>query len=188
MSNQTPLSPIAESAAATTDFRNPEGFHVFYENTAGSLAQFLRRRCNGNEDEALELVQETFIQAWLGREKFQGRSSASTWVFGIAINLWRKKCRQRKFAALNDEIEVASSAQSPDNELSDRELALLIAQSVANLPADWREVFRLVRQEGLSYSQAAEQLHVTENTVRMRLHRATLQLAQELEEYRHYFR
>lgn len=172
--------------SVTTDTPITEAtFCAVYTEAAGALLAFLRSRCR-SEEEAAELTQEAFCQAWIKRANYSGRSSLKTWIFAIGLNVWRQQCRKRKFAALDEPaLEAVAAPQEPQYPgLEQEEIRLVVASAISSLPAEWREAFQLVRVEELSYIAAAAKAGITVEALRMRLYRATQKLAQELQAYK----
>ena len=93
----------------------------------------LFRRCRqlvGNEDDARELMQEAFFQFWKGRDRFEGRSAAFTYLYRIATNLSIDRLRRRRTAGVQVDVERADTAgkghQGPEKQtLAAQELAEL---------------------------------------------------------------
>jgi RNA polymerase sigma-70 factor (ECF subfamily) len=122
----------------------------------------------GNLADAEDLVQETFVAALTSR--FRGESSARTWLVQILVRrsaLLRRKRRHERGTPLAGESERTSPATTAG---SDAKLDL--AQMLAGLSPDQREVIVLRELEGMTYEQMAETLHVPRGTVESRLHRA----------------
>lgn len=146
-------------------------------------------------DLAEDAAQETFLTAQRKLKSFQGASSLSTWLFGIAHNHCRNLARKRKtemlgawvslegFDAasdphLNGVVDRGGSGPHFESQLIDRE-ALRVALS--SLSADHREVVVLHEVDGLTYEEAAEVIGVPVGTVKSRLHHAFLKLRDALQ-------
>ena len=102
-------------------------------------------RMTGNREDALDLAQETFLNAWRGLSSFQGNSSFSTWVYRLASNacidfLRKRKRRQQGESphSLDDEEaplpEPADPRGSPEEELERRELRRAVERGLQALP------------------------------------------------------
>jgi len=154
-----------------------EAFCRLYDRYAGPLQGYLQR-LSGQADLAADLTQEAFLRAYTARERFRGQSSFRTWVYRIAINLYRD--HQRKDARLisseHVNAESQDSAPGPAETARRNEEAEQVRRAVAALREDWREAVLLVRLEGMSYAAAAAVLETTVETVRMRVHRGHLAL------------
>jgi len=138
--------------------------------------RFLLKRLN-NPDDASELTQETFCQAFRLRHSFRGEAQVSSWLLGIALNLARNfvtRTPTRRFAHLSDDAlaDMADDEADPERITTARRLALRLAAALEDLSEEMRDAFTLVCLEGLSYEQAAQILAVPIGTVRSRLSRA----------------
>lgn len=115
-----------------------------------------------------EIVQETFLRAWVHRDKLAQLDEPGAWLFRIASNLALTHLRN----AANEAIKHAgfSNSSSTIDELTDeldkKEMAHLVEQAISQLPAKRQTVFRLSKQEGLTYQQIADQLNISSNTVK----------------------
>lgn len=154
---------------------------------AGALAVFseLVRRHAGrvhravrsilrDDAEVEDAVQQTFLQAFVALARFEGASSFSTWLTRIALNEAMGRVR-RRWAVIDSAFDpdaAASPVPGPEREAAAREALALVRRAVHRLPPGHREVFRLRHVEGLSTTQAAARLGITESAVKIRLHRA----------------
>ena len=143
--------------------------------------------------DAEEAVQAGYLNAFAAIDRFEGRSSLSTWLTRIVINeaLGRLRVRRRRRDQLESEgvsliesyrerMAQASATPPPDVSVAREQLRLLIERAVADLPDNFRSVFVLREIEGLSVEETAEALGVAAATVKTRLHRARAKLQQAL--------
>jgi RNA polymerase sigma-70 factor (ECF subfamily) len=147
-----------------------------------------------NQQDAEDILQETFIKAYKALPHFEGRSSLSTWLYRIATNealmfLRRKYPDQISIEQPSDEdeeqapFEVVDWCCLPEGELMSAEARANLEQSVEALPQSLRVVFLLRDVEGLSTRDAAEILDLSETAVKTRLSRARLRLRELLSAY-----
>jgi RNA polymerase sigma-70 factor (ECF subfamily) len=143
--------------------------------------------------EAEEAVQAGYLSAFSALDKFEGRSSLSTWLTRIVINeaLGRLRTQRRRREQLESEgvtlmesyrerLAQASAEPAPDVTVAREQLRSLIEKAVAGLSDNFRSVFVLREIEGLSIEDTAEALGIPPATVKTRLHRARAKLQQAL--------
>lgn len=149
----------------------------------------LCRRMLADPDEAADATQEVFVRVMRSVLGFRGESAFGTWLHRVTVNVCLTALRKRSkaraaglvaggtpFALPGDDVDVVATGASP-SELA--ETADLVARSEAalgQLPEDARAVVVLRDIEGLSTKEVAELLGVTENVVKVRLHRAHARL------------
>lgn len=136
-----------------------------------------------------DLMQETFIAAYLNLEKFKQHSSFKTWVVKIMLHqCFHKKKRlnfkNEKTADTNNEniIPLFEKQQSSDGfkKIIDSELSHIIGEAIIHIPFDYRVVFLLRELNGMSTAETAESLLISEANVKIRLNRARRMLRKEL--------
>ncbi len=158
-----------------------------YEEHAPQLLNYLTRTANGNEADGHDLLQETMLKAWKARSNFKGKCSVKSWLFTIGINHFREKIRRKKLVHFSAELpEVIAPERSTPESYYQHDLRTRIDEEISQLPADQQEVFNLIRNIGMSYKEAAAELGITVDTVRMRLHRANTRLAYRLQDLKDY--
>ena len=144
-------------------------------------------RMTGDREDALDLAQETFFNAWRGLSSFQGNSSFSTWVYRLASNacidfLRKRKRRQQGESphSLDDEeagwAEPADWEQDPHRKLEQSERGRALARGLERLPEYQRRPLVLRELSGLSYQEIAQALDLDLGTVKSRIARARLAL------------
>jgi RNA polymerase sigma-70 factor (ECF subfamily) len=152
----------------------------------GALVERYQRRVVGvafavvhNQDDAIELAQETFVRAFENISKFESRSSFSTWLYRIAANLAidfrRREGRHtilRGEDAENEIQRLPSTRGDSFVEVSRGELSERISGALKELTPEHRAVILLREVEGLSYDEISEVLQVPRGTVMSRLHYA----------------
>lgn len=136
------------------------------------------RRLSGDDEEAADLTQKTFFKAWTSLASYEGRSSFSTWIHGIAHHVFLDWVRQRKpseFAADEWWSNCASDLPNPFENAAERDLAERLYSMVDRLDADSKHAIHLHYFQGLSLSETAEVLNMALSTLKYRLH-GTVQL------------
>jgi RNA polymerase sigma-70 factor (ECF subfamily) len=150
---------------------------------------FRHTRYLAGEHAAVEdLVQEVFARALVSLREFDGRSSFSTWLHGIAVNVvrnhWRRntntKTAHERLRAIHEVRDAAGSAEVDRTHLA-RERAKIVYAVLAEMPEHLREAFVLRDLEGLPPAEAAAQLGISPGNLAVRATRARQRLRAELE-------
>jgi RNA polymerase sigma-70 factor (ECF subfamily) len=149
----------------------------------------------GDAQDAEDVLQNTFLKAMQSIDKFEGRSSLSTWLYRIAVNEALMLLRRQKpviSVAMDyegDEAETQRPTQFtdwcclPEDELLSMESKEFLDRAIQKLPEKLRVVFLLRDIEGLSIRETSESLGITETAVKTRLLRARLNLREQLSVY-----
>jgi RNA polymerase sigma-70 factor, ECF subfamily len=151
---------------------DPGAFDEFYAAFGDRVYRFCYR-LTGRRSDAEDLTQEAFLAAYQGIERFEGRSSLTTWLYRIALYRWH---RTRLPEAENEVTELGDMVATPANLERDGLTRMSLERGLACLPDDLREAFLLVKAEGLKYREAAEALGAPQGTVQWRVHEATARL------------
>ena len=155
-------------------------------------------RMVGNTEDAMDLSQETFLNAWKGLSSFNGDSAFSTWLYRLASNvcldfLRSKKRRQDTLGtplSLDDEDAPptpADPALKPDEHLERKERSLALYRALAELPEHHSQILILRELSGLSYQEISSTLELDLGTVKSRLTRARFALKKVLMEDGNFF-
>ena len=142
-----------------------------------------------NDGEAEDVMQDAYVRAYEHLGQFAGKARFSTWLTRIAVHeaLARHR-RQDRYQELEPMSEregdpmdrFASSMPNPEQQASNAEIRRLLEEAVERLPDSYRIVFMLRDVEEMSTSDAAEALEITEENVKIRLHRARVLLRKRL--------
>jgi RNA polymerase sigma-70 factor, ECF subfamily len=140
----------------------------------------------GNCEDARDIVQEAFVQAFVKLDSFRGSSAFYTWLYRIAFNIsagWRRKHRPVGSLDRNREelgMEPTDNGDSPLEKLERQERCGQVRRALRQLSDEHRKILVLREIEGCEYESIAEILDLPIGTVRSRLHRARMQLRDEL--------
>jgi RNA polymerase sigma-70 factor (ECF subfamily) len=139
-----------------------------------------------SDDEAEDVMQEAYVNAYAHLSSFAGRAQFSTWLVRIAVNeAFARIRRHKKLADWNDSeaevLDMPTQTRGPEEIASDSELRGILESVVDTLPEGFRTVFVLRAVEQMSVSETAEILGIPEDTVKTRLHRARGLLQASLE-------
>ncbi len=138
-----------------------------------------------NNEDAEDLLQETFIKAFQKIDTFKGKSSFYTWIYRIGVNIALGKLRKQS------RMKISYSIQEPDFEnlhgldmsdwpeyietkVTDDEFKIALKVGLDDLDEKYRSVFVLRDLEGMSTAKTAEMLELSESNVKVRLMRARL--------------
>lgn len=154
------------------------------------LFEFLMRRYNTrifravraivrNDDEAEDVMQEAYVNAYAHLGDFEGRARLSTWLTRIAVHEAIARARRgKRWTSFDDDTEHPTMAtlphpsRDPEKAAADRELLGVLEEAIDTLPGSFRAVFVLRVVEGMSLAETAEALDVPEETIKTRLFRA----------------
>lgn len=168
-----------------------EAFGRLLEENQDRVYSLALRMVNNPED-AADLTQEAFLSAWRGLESFHGEAAFSTWLYRLTSNLCIDFLRRekRKRAAgpvfyLDDTeeevpLELPDYGAEPHRKLEQTEVRQQIAQGMAALSPEHRQILSLREISGLSYQEIADILAVEEGTVKSRIARARTALRKKL--------
>ena len=133
-----------------------------------------------NQDDAMEITQETFYQAIRSIDRFDGSCKVSTWLCAIAKNLYLGYLR--KNPAHEDVTETEIAVDSTESIVMGAEGQLDLLKKLHDLPEPYREVMYLRIFGGLSFAETAEVLGKSENWARVTFYRGKEKLRKEMED------
>ncbi len=159
------------------------GFSKFYEEYEQPLYRFLLALSRDGHM-AEELTQETFYQAFLHIDRFEGRCSVFAWLCQIGKNAYFKECRRkRREVSVQDMPEGASpSGGDPAEALAEREQAERLRWHLAHLPPPYLDVFTLRVYGARSFHEISQLYGKTESWARVTYYRAKEKLLDALEQ------
>ena len=142
----------------------------------------------GSCEEAEDVVQDAFVQAFVKLGTFQRASAFYTWLYRIAFNLAVSRKRRRRPERSVDEVrdltgdEPVDDGEAPGDRLEHHESAEQVQAALERVSDEHRAILVLREMEGFCYEKIAEVLDLPVGTVRSRLHRARMALRVELKE------
>jgi RNA polymerase sigma-70 factor (ECF subfamily) len=191
--------------AASTETGVFDESHLLAKARAGDAAAFndlitrysrkiyrLAKHITQNDEDAEDVLQETFLKAYEHLADFHGQSKFYTWIVRIAVNESLMKLRKRKSdrtVPLDEPLdtgedtvvrEIAVWDENPEQQYSREELGNILDEAVESLRPAFRTVFVLRDIEELSTEETAEALGISVPAVKSRLLRARLQLREKL--------
>jgi len=160
-----------------------------YERIFGVIYRLI-----GDRQEAEDLTQDTFVNAYRARDAFRGDSKVSTWLYRIAVNLTKNRLEQlrRRSAEVSPadvgnegdwEDSVEDGAEAPDRQVENTELGRVIVEAILRLRPDYREIVILREYEHLSYEEITQIVGCSLQAVKSRLVRGRSILRRQLARY-----
>lgn len=131
----------------------------------------------GNADRADDLVQDTVMRAWAHSASFQAGTNLRAWLFTILRNLFTSEYRKRRREVEDSDGHYAAQLVTPAAQESNLDMQDMQA-ALAKLPEDQREAVLLVGASGFSYEEAAEICDCAVGTIKSRVNRARVKLAE----------
>ena len=144
-----------------------------------------------NDDEAEDVMQDTYVRAYRNLASFEGRAAFSSWLTRIAVHESLARVRRRaRFQSLDssdtlhgDTMHAAiSTNRTPERDAYGRELGIVLEKAVLSLSDEHRLVFVLRDVEGMTTEETARCLEISPENVKVRLHRARAGLRKQLYE------
>lgn len=183
---------VESDAAAVAQVRagESEAFRVLVERHSASLFR-LAYRMTRNEQDAQDVVQETFLRAYRQLHRFEERAGFGTWLYRIGVNcaldLMRSRQRRTELPVGNDPDErspldvLAAHAPGADRLVYSAEVKQRLAAAMARLTPNERAAFTLRHFEGMSSDEIARTLGLRSNAAKNTIFRAVQKLREALE-------
>jgi RNA polymerase sigma-70 factor (ECF subfamily) len=134
----------------------------------------------GDDTEAEDVTQDAYVRSYLHLDQFDGRAKFSTWLTKIAVHeaLARLRKRERvveidaELGSMEGRMKLESKAPSTEQEVLTNTIRIVLETAVERLPQSYRSVFVMREVEQMSTAETAESLDISEESVKVRLHRA----------------
>jgi len=183
----TLLAELGDDALAARAARgNAQAFAALVTRHKAPLYSYVRRYV-GSADDAYDLLQQTFLSAWLALGRYDVKLSLVAWLRAIARNKCRDHARKTKVMRLlmiDDwsvpASRVADDRADPEETWIEEEGLRAIDAAIADLPHALKEPLLLTAFEGMSHIEAGRELGITAKAVETRISRARQQLASAL--------
>ena len=162
---------------------------IIYQDKVYSHCHYLA----GNPDDAQDLAQDVFVQAFKGVGSFRNDADFGTWLHRITVNLWINFCRRNKKVitfSIDEPLytqesemarELAASQESPLEIVERSEFNGMVQQALNRLLPEYRTVLVLREMEGYNYDEIAAALGCSLGTVKSRINRGRKALKKEVE-------
>lgn len=156
-------------------------FQKVYEEFARPVYRFLLS-LTGSEDMAEELLAETFYQAFLHIDRFEGRCSLYTWLCQIGKNAWLKECRRNKRYSdvAFEDLALTDKGQSAEEKAVNADTLNRIRKAIQKLEDTYRDVFVLHAIGEVSLKEIAAIHGKSESWARVTYFRAKNKIAEEV--------
>lgn len=170
--NDDPLAEIVRQCQSGGRSAQQELYEACHQDVYGLMVRMVGRQ------DAADLAQQVFMQAFRKIDQFQGHSKFQTWLYRLAVNEslqhMRKNKRKQQVLA-HDPIDNRPSSSTRDLEAKD-----VLDAALDRIEPLLRSIFLLKESRGLSYREIAEATDIPEGTVGSRLNRARRQLREHL--------
>jgi RNA polymerase sigma-70 factor (ECF subfamily) len=174
-----------------------DAFRLLVERHSRSIFRVVYRM-TGNQQDAEEVVQETFLRAYKSLERFESRSNFGTWLYRIAVNraldlLSSRKIQMQTKDALqitdnpdpegSRQVQLPATGPGPDRLLISAEIKKKVAQALGLLTPAERVAFTMRHMEGLSIEEISQALNVKTSAAKNCVFRAVQKIRQQLEPF-----
>lgn len=178
--------PTDAQLVARSLAQDHEAFGQLIDRHASAIIN-LAYRMVGNQAEAEDLAQETFLAAFKALPTFRADAKFSTWLYRIASNKCKDWLRVKRPGQGQHDVDVDEQLdphvvedRTPETLLSQQQVAQQLERAIQRLPVLYREAFVLKHIEGLSYEEMEDILGVSGDTLKMRVYKGRVQLSREL--------
>lgn len=180
--------------ARYTDYSDTQLLGLMSEDDSQAFAQIYQRykgvlfvhayRMLRNYEESKDILQELFTTFWIKRSEIVLTSTLSAYLYGALRNrvfdtIAHRKVQQKYISSLAEFIEEGQCIT--DQQVREHELAALIEKEVSLLPPKMRRVFELSRNQHLSYQEIADELQISDKTVKKQVNNALNILREKLD-------
>ncbi len=188
--------PLTEGSGGSVMYDSRPPFDTVIDENRDRIYSVIYRLV-GDQDEACDLTQDTFVAAFRAYDRFRYEASVYTWLYRIAINLTKNRFEKqqrmdaRRSYSLDEPMQLESDelsrqvedwTLSPERVAENDQLRSIVLTEVSNLKYEYREVVVLRDLEGLRYKEIADILGCSVEAVKSRLFRARSVLRERLEE------
>jgi RNA polymerase sigma-70 factor (ECF subfamily) len=185
----TSQEPLSDEEVVTRVLAGETGMFEVVMRRHNQRLYSVARAILRNDGEAEDVMQDAYVRAYEHLNQFAGRAKFSTWLTRIAVHEpLARQPRGSRYQEIEPMSEreadpmdrFASLTPNPEQQASNSEIRRLLEEAVDNLPDSYRTVFMLRDIEEMSTTDAADVLEITEENVKVRLHRARALLRKSL--------
>lgn len=165
-------------------------FNIYKDKVYNTAISYVQ-----NAEDAEELTQDVFIEAFRSINKYKGESSLSTWIYRITVNksldFIRYTKRKKRFAVFTNLFNPQSGEQQidvtdfvhPGTEIENKEQSTHLFKALEKLPENQKSAFILSKIEGLSYAEISAVMKLSLSSIESLLFRARQNLKKSLSKY-----
>jgi RNA polymerase sigma-70 factor (ECF subfamily) len=177
------IGPSDKDLIARIAGQDQQAIEVLFARYQVRVFRFIQRRVR-SEAVAEELTNEVFMEVWRSAARFEGRSSLSSWMLGIAHNKAVSMLRKRRDDELEDDAALAIEDDADDPEVTAQKTdkGALLRACLDRLSDDHKTIVDLVYYQEMSIAEVAEIVGIPENTVKTRMFYARKKLSEFLKE------
>ena len=172
----TLIKDINEQLVLRCKNGDSEAYGLLYNATSHVVFNAIKRLMKNQED-AEDILQETYLSAFGAIETFQSNASVTTWIKRIGINKSLNALKKRKLEFVDSEVELKAEEDEVDYNQFE---AIDVAKSIINLPDGYRVVMSLYLLEGYSHEEIANELEISVSTSKSQYHRGKKKLKEIL--------
>jgi RNA polymerase sigma-70 factor (ECF subfamily) len=185
----TSQEPLSDEEVVTRVLAGETGMFEIVMRRHNQRLYRVARAILRNDGEAEDVMQDAYVRAYEHLDQFAGRAKFSTWLTRIAVHeALARQHRGNRYQALERMSEregdpmdrFASLVPDPEQQASNSEIRRLLEEAVEKLPDAYRTIFMLRDVEDMSTTDVADVLAITEDNVKVRLHRARALLRKSL--------
>src|SRR2546421_2450419 len=184
----TSQEPLSDEEVVTRVLAGETGMFEIIMRRHNQPLYRVARAILRNDGEAEDVMQDAYVRAYQHLGQFAGRAKFSTWLTRIAVHeALARAHRGKRYDALEglsavqgEAMKFASAAPSPEQEVATAQSHAILEEAILSLPESYRTVLMMRDIEELTTAEAAESLDITEQNVKVRLHRARALLRREL--------
>ena len=167
---------MSDNEIAAKSLENLDYFSCLYQRYEPELLRYIRRVSGLEDDEAQDILQESFIKIWRNLNEFDTGMKFSSWIYRIVhnetISHLRKKKSYGKDKTVDAELYRNILADAEGAEMVREDALATIPVVLAQLPEKYREILVLKFLELKSYEEISDILKIPEGTVAIRISRA----------------
>lgn len=165
---------------------NPDALDRLYEEHGRAVERWVRRLAGPFARDTEDMIHDVFVIALRQRSRFRGESKITTWLFGIAENVVRRRRRRERWGRLLGQryeqalVALPPSSPTPLEQVERRQEVGRLYRALDRLPDKYRTVLVMCDVDGLAAAEVAGLLGLSANAVWVRVHRGRARLQAEL--------